>query len=197
MPDDLVLDQCERETTILEDQCPFCAVAIPMDKMSTHVGNHLIDCALFALPRAAVDTEDDSSLQVAQPSNNSEMSCSEDQDTFSRWLGLVPHREGRPFGTVLETEKTTILNWFSTIPYRSHHAFAREGRVQGTGHWLFKTKEFTTWQQSKKSEVLWLHGIRKFVGLPNCFSPRSNRFTSGGPANNFFFAAGAGKTKLV
>ncbi|KAF8417999.1 hypothetical protein BGX38DRAFT_699285 [Terfezia claveryi] len=85
--DDLVLDQCERETTILEDQCPFCSVAIPMDRMRTHVGNHLIDCALSALPRAALDS-DDPFLKVAQPSNTNDKGGSEDQDTFLRGLGL-------------------------------------------------------------------------------------------------------------
>lgn len=60
-----------------------------------------------------------------------------------------------------ETERVAILRWFSVIPYQGHHDLASEGRVAGTGQWLFQRKEFRHWQQSEKSEVLWLHGIRK------------------------------------
>ena len=60
-----------------------------------------------------------------------------------------------------ETERVDILKWFSTIPYKSHHDLASEGRVAGTGQWLFQREEFINWQQSEKSEILWLHGIRK------------------------------------
>ena len=60
-----------------------------------------------------------------------------------------------------ENERITILQWFSDIPYRGHHDLAREGRVAGTGQWLFQRKEFKHWQQSEESEILWLHGIRK------------------------------------
>ena len=60
-----------------------------------------------------------------------------------------------------EEERIAILKWFSVIPYKSHHIRASEGRVAGTGQWLFQREEFTNWQQSEKSEILWLHGIRK------------------------------------
>ena len=60
-----------------------------------------------------------------------------------------------------DKERVAILKWFSIIPYKSHHSLASEGRVAGTGQWLFQREEFTTWQQSAKSEMLWLHGIRK------------------------------------
>lgn len=60
-----------------------------------------------------------------------------------------------------ETERVAILQWFSVIPYQGHHDLASEGRVAGTGQWLFQRKEFRLWQQSERSEVLWLHGIRK------------------------------------
>jgi len=58
-----------------------------------------------------------------------------------------------------ETERIAILEWFSVIPYKGHHDLAIEGRVAGTGQWLFQRKEFKHWQESEKSEILWLHGI--------------------------------------
>ena len=60
-----------------------------------------------------------------------------------------------------ETERVAILKWYSVIPYKSHHDLASEGRVAGTGQWLFQRKEFIHWQKSENSEILWLHGIRK------------------------------------
>ena len=60
-----------------------------------------------------------------------------------------------------EAERVTILSWFSVISYQGHHDLASEGRVAGTGQWLFQREEFRHWQESEKSEILWLHGIRK------------------------------------
>lgn len=96
--DELVLDQCERETTLPADQCPFCAVTIPMDKMRTHMGNHLIDCALSALPRVPLETEDDSSLKMVQPFNSGEKFHTEDQDIHSKGLNSALSSKGRQFG---------------------------------------------------------------------------------------------------
>jgi len=33
--------------------------------------------------------------------------------------------------------------------------------VEHTGSWLFKRHEFIDWQQSRKPNLLWLHGIRE------------------------------------
>ena len=60
-----------------------------------------------------------------------------------------------------ENERAAILTWFSVIPYKGHHDLASEGRVAGTGQWLFQRQEFKHWQESERSEILWLHGIRK------------------------------------
>lgn len=60
-----------------------------------------------------------------------------------------------------ETERVTILHWYSITPYKGHHDLAREGRVAGTGQWLFQRNEFRYWLHSENSEILWLHGIRK------------------------------------
>ena len=86
-----------------------------------------------------------------------------------------------------ETKRVDILKWFSVIPYKSHHDLASEGRVAGTGQWLFQREEFTKWQQSEKSEVLWLHGIRKSYIT----------YVSTIPHAYIACIAGAGKTKLV
>ena len=72
-------------------------------------------------------------------------------EVFSSYINQLP----------LETERVAILEWFSTIPYKEHHDHASEDRVAGTGQWLFQREEFTNWQQSAKSEIFWLHGIRK------------------------------------
>ncbi|KAF8451423.1 hypothetical protein BGX38DRAFT_1259584 [Terfezia claveryi] len=58
-----------------------------------------------------------------------------------------------------ENQRMTILQWFSTVPYQSHHDLACEGRVEHTGAWLFKRKEFTSWENSRAPAILWLHGI--------------------------------------
>ena len=60
-----------------------------------------------------------------------------------------------------EQERVNILEWFSTIPYKSHHDHAHDGCVENTGSWLFKRHEFIDWQQSQKPNLLWLHGIRE------------------------------------
>lgn len=62
-----------------------------------------------------------------------------------------------------ETERITILEWFSTIPYQSHHDHACEHRVEHTGKWLFERKVFIDWHESQKSEILWIYGIRKLT----------------------------------
>lgn len=72
-------------------------------------------------------------------------------EVFSRHTNYLPS----------ETERIAILEWFSIIPYKGHHDLASGGRVVGTGGWLFERGEFKRWQQSEKSEILWLHGIRK------------------------------------
>ncbi|KAF8417654.1 hypothetical protein EV426DRAFT_709670 [Tirmania nivea] len=76
-----------------------------------------------------------------------------------------------------ENKRITVLRWFSTVPYQSHHDLACEGRVEHTGTWLFKKKEFISWENSKTPAILWLHGIPLTA--------------------HFIRSAGAGKTKLV
>ena len=90
----------------------------------------------------------------------------------------------------LETERVAILKWFSAIPYQGHHDLSSEGRVESTGQWLFQRKEFKNWQQSEKSEILWLHGIRKLL-------PTSAPTILRVPTYMCACLAGSGKTKLV
>ena len=72
-------------------------------------------------------------------------------EVFSLYINYLPS----------ETERIAILKWFSVIPYQGHHDLASESRVAGTGQWLFQREEFRHWQQSARSEILWLHGIRE------------------------------------
>lgn len=60
-----------------------------------------------------------------------------------------------------DPERAKILRWLSTIEYMDNHLDASEGRLEGTGEWLLRKKEFCEWKQSKKSTILWLHGIRR------------------------------------
>jgi len=96
----------------------------------------------------------------------------------------------------LENKRITILQWFSTVPYQSHHDLACEGRVEHTGTWLFKRKEFTNWENSPTPAILWLHGIRESPCLRSLWSAL---FPDIALTGTFVppILAGAGKTKLV
>ncbi|KAA8894561.1 hypothetical protein FN846DRAFT_786170, partial [Sphaerosporella brunnea] len=61
--------------------------------------------------------------------------------------------------TVVGSKRTQILKWISTIAYTDHHARISEGRLKGTGDWLFKKEEYRAWRSSSASKLLLLHGI--------------------------------------
>jgi hypothetical protein len=63
--------------------------------------------------------------------------------------------------TSVDSERSSILQWISMIPYTSHHKRISEGRLEGTGKWLFERQEYTTWISSRDSKLLLLRGIRK------------------------------------
>jgi hypothetical protein len=63
--------------------------------------------------------------------------------------------------TSVDSERSSILKWISVIPYISHHKLISEGRLEGTGEWLFEKQEYTTWRSSSISKLLLLRGIRK------------------------------------
>ncbi len=60
-----------------------------------------------------------------------------------------------------EDEQTKILQWISQIAYLDNHESATEGRTEGTAEWIFDRREYREWETSQKSQILWLHGIRK------------------------------------
>ena len=64
--------------------------------------------------------------------------------------------------TAAEFERSEILEWISNIPYTSHHKHISEGRLKGTGEWLFEREEYRTWRSSSASKLLLLRGIRMF-----------------------------------
>ncbi|RPB22322.1 hypothetical protein L211DRAFT_769603, partial [Terfezia boudieri ATCC MYA-4762] len=55
--------------------------------------------------------------------------------------------------------KSKILQWISNIPYTEHHARISEGRLKGTGDWLFEREEYRNWRAISASKLLLLRGI--------------------------------------
>lgn len=60
-----------------------------------------------------------------------------------------------------EDEQTMILQWISQIAYLDDHESANDGRTEGTAEWIFDRREYREWETSQKSQIFWLHGIRK------------------------------------
>lgn len=56
------------------------------------------------------------------------------------------------------TRNQEILDWASIIPFQKHFRLVRDKALTGTGQWLFQDPEFSTWQNSSRSQMLWLHG---------------------------------------
>lgn len=69
-----------------------------------------------------------------------------------------------------DAERTEILKWLSKVEYAKHHLNASEGRVEGTGEWLFGKKKFLDWRKSSASTILWLRGIRKILTIPKIYA---------------------------
>lgn len=55
-------------------------------------------------------------------------------------------------------ERDNILNWASDIPFQKHFRVVEEKALSGTGTWFFEDLDFSTWQTSSRSQMLWLHG---------------------------------------
>lgn len=60
-------------------------------------------------------------------------------------------------------DQNKILSWVSKIQFKKIHESARDGRTVDTGAWLLEHNKFKRWSLSDKSEILWLHGIRKYL----------------------------------
>ncbi|KAI5796206.1 hypothetical protein FPQ18DRAFT_423767 [Pyronema domesticum] len=61
--------------------------------------------------------------------------------------------------TSLDCERSSILEWISTVPYSSHHQRINAGRLEGTGQWLLERQDYRTWISSSVSKLLLLRGI--------------------------------------
>ncbi|KAI5786153.1 hypothetical protein FPQ18DRAFT_296304, partial [Pyronema domesticum] len=58
-----------------------------------------------------------------------------------------------------DSERSSILKWISTIPYRSHHERINAERLEGTGMWVLERQDYRTWISSSVSKLLLLRGI--------------------------------------
>ncbi|KAI9888993.1 MAG: hypothetical protein M1814_006051 [Vezdaea aestivalis] len=57
------------------------------------------------------------------------------------------------------SKRREILKWISIIPYEQHHENIRRDRLEESGRWLLQKDEFSEWEKSSASSILWLHGI--------------------------------------
>lgn len=57
------------------------------------------------------------------------------------------------------TNRSDVLNWISTVPYKHHHRAVRKDRLEDTCVWLLEKPVFSAWQTTSYSSILWLHGI--------------------------------------
>ena len=102
-PDELVVNQCERATTTLQDQCPFCPHLVSVHHPKNHVGHHLIGIALSTLPQVDLDTDsnDNSSKsgKAEQYGNRiEEWLCEEQSPPSNTSLSVDPDGDGCAFG---------------------------------------------------------------------------------------------------
>lgn len=74
-------------------------------------------------------------------------------------------------------ERKEILQWLSTIPYKSHHRVISEKILTDTGSWLMNDPRFTGWMNSSVTSVLWLHGSRRFLALRKSYLTHATRLT--------------------
>ena len=58
-------------------------------------------------------------------------------------------------------QRERILDWISTVDYRSQHLDIHNKLLQGTAKWLFKRPEYHQWEHSTVSTLLWLRGDGK------------------------------------
>lgn len=57
------------------------------------------------------------------------------------------------------TERLSILQWISPMPYKKHHQQTRKDILGGTGTWLLQEQQLLDWQVSSASSIMWLHGV--------------------------------------
>lgn len=64
--------------------------------------------------------------------------------------------------SVSEGDQLKVLEWFSSIPFGSHHRSVSDQRTKNTGQWLLQHAKLKEWHDASYSAVLLLHGARKF-----------------------------------
>jgi len=88
-----------------------------------------------------------------------------------------------------DLERSEILTWLSSIPYRKNHLTARQGRTDGTGTWLLEHPRYLEWRRSSTSMILWLQGSREYF-LRVEFNDAAHSSFSGGREDQTRFEGG-------
>ena len=60
----------------------------------------------------------------------------------------------------LSVEERDVINWFSPLDFSSKQNDALSRRQEGTGQWLLKSTEFSSWLDTAGT-VLWCPGMRE------------------------------------
>ncbi|KAI5813147.1 hypothetical protein BZA77DRAFT_346624 [Pyronema omphalodes] len=97
--------------------------------------------------------KDDADLVAAQATRDDFKDLRAQLKDMNDTMSLMKH-------FIEDSERSSILQWISAIPYSSHHRRISEGRLEGTGEWLFERQEYEEWISSGESKLLLLRGIR-------------------------------------
>ena len=77
-------------------------------------------------------------------------------------LADVAQQVNAMWKVVKHEQQVEILQWTSKIPYLDNHTAIFQDRTSGTGDWIYEHEQYRMWRESKKSMILWLHGIRRY-----------------------------------
>ncbi|KAI9881508.1 MAG: hypothetical protein M1830_000071 [Pleopsidium flavum] len=142
-----VEDAVRAETTRMlyqpnaKQMCPFC-LAVPAESKHTfaaHVGEHMQEVALAALPPSTASDLDDASFGTDQSQG------SEDDE-----LPVFSHMTAK--------KREEIHRWLSAPDPSLNHVWAKEKRVPSTGSWFLMSEQFADWKTNPHS-LLWIYGI--------------------------------------
>ena len=61
-------------------------------------------------------------------------------------------------GEYKQYDRTAILRWLSTIPFKDHQTAARKEVLDGTGAWFLQDDAYRAWKASDETSLLWLRG---------------------------------------
>ena len=57
------------------------------------------------------------------------------------------------------SERLTLLNWLSKVPYKAIHKFIGKDVLSESGEWILQNPEFADWNRCSAPSTLFLHGI--------------------------------------